>query len=117
MQLLPHALPRVHILQQAVGPTLGVCADTPLSSRNGRLRAMRVVSDRSVVSTKVPSMLATIEMVPSASVRWTRAPTLCHCWMTSGDGCPYALLAPTEITATSGRVVCTQSALVPFQLP
>jgi hypothetical protein len=116
MQLLPHALPRVHILQQAA-PTLGARAVTAFSSKNGRLRAIRVVSDRSVVSTKVPSMFATIEIVPSASVRWTRAPTLCHCWMTSGDGCPYAFLAPTEITATSGRVVWTQSVLVPFQLP
>ena len=34
------------------------------------------------------SAYESIEIVPSTSVRCTRAPTLFHCWMTFGEGCP-----------------------------
>jgi len=88
MQLSPHALPAVQILQQAGAATPGTSADRPVVCSIGRVLATRVVSDRSAVSMKVPSLFAKIEIVPSTSVRCTRAPTLCHCWMILGDGCP-----------------------------
>jgi len=85
MQLLPHALPRVQILQQALGAVPGTSEDTAVSFGIA-VCAIRVVSDRSAVSVNVPSLLAKIEIVPSTSVRCTRAPTLCHCWMTLEEG-------------------------------
>src|SRR4051812_930438 len=117
MQLLPHALPTVQILQQAVPVVPGKLNDRPplLSSRG--IFAILQASEWAAISTNVPSLLARIEIVPSRSVRCTRAPTLCHCWIPLEEGCPYEFRAPPEMTATSGRVLSIHSVMLPFQLP
>ena len=69
MQLSPHALLAVQILQQAGAAIPGTIADRPMFCSKGRIFATRIVSDRSAVSVKVPSLFAKIEILPSTSVR------------------------------------------------
>src|SRR5438876_11115410 len=119
MHVLPPAFPRMHIWQHdsAGPPGVGVREESTNVGRSRGATESARLNWEPVVTVNLPSGRASIVTVPSRSVRYTRAPAPVQSATTSAAGCPYWFCAPTEMTATWGRVLVAHACVVPFQLP